>query len=128
MSRGVLDNQLWRIGQLSPLWAAGRRGGGNQSLMLFHTLDALKVEKTWPVSQSVCKNTAQNESICMRRGCGAGEHAAVWIQFKSVAATPSPTSLSRVERFSTFCVFACALLWVFYRTNRRVSYVLTCGP
>lgn len=69
VSRGVLallsDNQLWRIG---PLTAARRGGWGrlghNQMLMLFHTLDALKVEKTCPVSQSVKTQSKMKAYAC----------------------------------------------------------------
>lgn len=58
------------------------------------SLDALKSRED-PSGQTVSQSvkTTQNESTCLRGGCGAREQAAVWIQFRPAAAAPSPSWL-----------------------------------
>lgn len=68
----VLVQRLFPCGSIGVLACVlwDELGGGadsNQSLMPFHTVEAWK-KKACPVSQSVCKNTPQNESICLCSG------------------------------------------------------------
>lgn len=103
-------------------------GGGQSEPTALSHLGCFKSREEQSVSQSV--KTAQNESTCLRRGCGASEQTAVWIQFSPAAAAPPP---AQRPSFSWFLAFVplpsvCVHVRVLDVQDRTVMYnhMLTC--